>query len=349
MNIIEIVESKGWKAFMAKLYGWGASVVIIGALFKIQHWPGAALMLTAGLSTEAVIFFFSAFEPLHEEIDWTLVYPELAGMSSEEDMEIEQRHSDPAKRGVAHQAGGGGGGGSTYALEKFDELLEKAEIGPEIFDKLGQGLNNLSNSAEKLTDVASASVASQEFVSKINSATESFNDIVEANKKTSSSINESGSQLSESYSNTANLINQSGNEFASAISKSGQEVTETLANSSKDIVAAYQQILQSVNQNQTSITESNKSYSEQLESLNKNLSALNAVYELQLQNTNEHMKNSDDVFGNFNQMAGQMKEALEASKQFKDEVSKLGQNLSQLNSVYGNMLSAMNINTNTAS
>jgi gliding motility-associated protein GldL len=56
---------------MAKLYGLGASVVIVGALFKIMHWPGAGIMLTAGLLTEAVIFFFSAFEPLHEELDWT--------------------------------------------------------------------------------------------------------------------------------------------------------------------------------------------------------------------------------------------------------------------------------------
>jgi gliding motility-associated protein GldL len=55
---------------MAKLYGWGASVVIIGALFKIQHYQFAGLLLAIGLCTEAVIFFFSAFEPLKEEPDW---------------------------------------------------------------------------------------------------------------------------------------------------------------------------------------------------------------------------------------------------------------------------------------
>ena len=81
MGITEIVQSSGWKSFTAKLYGFGASIVIIGALFKIQHWPGAGVALTAGLTIEAIIFFFSAFEPLHEELDWTLVYPELAGMS----------------------------------------------------------------------------------------------------------------------------------------------------------------------------------------------------------------------------------------------------------------------------
>ena len=63
---------------MAKLYGWGAAIVIIGALFKIQHWEGASLMLILGLGTEAFIFFMSAFEKPHEEPDWSLVYPQLA-------------------------------------------------------------------------------------------------------------------------------------------------------------------------------------------------------------------------------------------------------------------------------
>ena len=60
MGLNELVTSKGYVNFMTKLYGWGASVVIIGALFKIMHWPGAGIVLTAGMVTEALIFFFSA-------------------------------------------------------------------------------------------------------------------------------------------------------------------------------------------------------------------------------------------------------------------------------------------------
>ena len=63
---------------MPKVYGIGAAVVIVGALFKIQHWDGASEMLIVGLGTEAVIFFLSAFEPKHPEADWSKVYPELA-------------------------------------------------------------------------------------------------------------------------------------------------------------------------------------------------------------------------------------------------------------------------------
>jgi len=124
MSLAEIVESSGWKNFIAKLYGLGASVVIVGALFKIQHWPLAGLMLTVGLLVEALIFFFSAFEPLHEELDWTLVYPELAGIS--EDEEESYSHSKGG-RGRSGGNGGYGGGAGAVALAKFDEMLENAE------------------------------------------------------------------------------------------------------------------------------------------------------------------------------------------------------------------------------
>src|SRR3954466_5495966 len=93
---------KKWKSFMAKLYGFGAAVVIIGAMFKIMHWPGAGPMLVVGLSVEAIIFFFSAFEPPHEEIDWSLVYPELAGMHGEEGEKKheEEDHIEEADKGT---------------------------------------------------------------------------------------------------------------------------------------------------------------------------------------------------------------------------------------------------------
>jgi gliding motility-associated protein GldL len=66
ISLSELTESKGYKNLMKYVYGWGASVVLIGAMFKIQHFPGASYMLVIGLSVEALIFFMSAFEPLHE-------------------------------------------------------------------------------------------------------------------------------------------------------------------------------------------------------------------------------------------------------------------------------------------
>ena len=67
--MFKFFESKKGKNLMSKLYGWGAAVVILGAMFKILHWDGADLMLTLGLTTEAIIFFISGFEKPHAEIN----------------------------------------------------------------------------------------------------------------------------------------------------------------------------------------------------------------------------------------------------------------------------------------
>src|SRR5882757_10873740 len=95
MGISDLTQGKNFKKFMARLYGWGASVVIVGALFKIQHWPMSGFFLVLGLGTEAVIFFFSAFEPPHEEVDWSLVYPELAGMHEPGQAKDKKKKFDP--------------------------------------------------------------------------------------------------------------------------------------------------------------------------------------------------------------------------------------------------------------
>ncbi|MEZ7942001.1 MAG: gliding motility protein GldL, partial [Flavobacteriales bacterium] len=112
---------------MAKLYGIGAAVVIVGAMFKIQHWPFAGPMLVCGLTVEAIIFFFSAFEPPHEDPDWTLVYPELA--SGEKDT------SNGGKR----------------ITEQLDDMLLEAKIEPSLIQSLGDGMRSLSTQAKDLS------------------------------------------------------------------------------------------------------------------------------------------------------------------------------------------------------
>ena len=303
MKLREIVQSSGWKNFMAKLYGWGASVVIVGALFKIQHYPGAGLMLIIGLSTEAIIFFFSAFEPPHEEPDWSLVYPELAGLTDEDEME-----SFPTGRSK-----GGGYGGNGSALEKFDNLLEQGEITPDLFNKLGQGLNKLSETADKLNDISSAAVATNKYTESMEKAAETVDKHTENYVNSTEELKSSVDNLSESYDKTANLISESGTN--------------------------YQQLAESF----THIQDGSKSYNDNLEILNKNLSALNAVYELQLQTSNEQLKKAEDAYSGLAQMMEDLKASAESSSKYKEEVTKLSDNLSELNTIYGNMLSAMNV------
>ncbi len=290
MNITEIVQSSGWKNFMAKLYGFGASVVIIGALFKIQHWYGASVMISVGLITESIIFFFSAFEPLHEELDWTLVYPELAGMT------------DPDEIETIKEAGKLG----HTTLDRFEDLVQDANIGPETFKKLGESLHKLNVTSSSLSDISEATVATSQYASNMKNAASSVGNLSTAFTQSASSLQDSIGTLTNSYSSLSSTVKN-------------------------DI---------------SSISEGAKNYNSQLENVNKNLSALNAVYELQLRDSNTHLKENQALYGGMNQLLQDLKQSSQETQKYKDEITQLSSNLSSLNTVYGNMLAAMNVVTN---
>jgi len=323
INMSELTQTTIWKKFMAKLYGWGASLVILGALFKLMHWPMASTMLIIGMTTETIIFFFSAFEPIHEDVDWTLVYPELAGISEDEDFTQE--------RSKIKESGRSGGG-----FGKLDEMLQNAEITPELFDKLGKGLKNLNQTTQNLMHVSDAAQATNQFVEHLQTASESVSTMAESYSNSSQQLSGSVNGLINSYKNSADLINESGKNIADQFSQTSQTFIEN-----------YKSIDEKIQANISNITNGNKSYNEKLELINKNLSALNSVYELQLQNTNEQVKNSTVLTGEMNQIMSNLKDSVDETKVYKDEISKLNKNLSALNSVYGNMLSAMNIVNNS--
>jgi gliding motility-associated protein GldL len=136
-------------------YGVGAAIVIVGALFKIMHWKGADAMLILGMGTEAVIFLISAFEPVHEELDWTLVYPELAGMEGDD-------------------RGSKKGANSGSVSQQLDKMLADAKIGPELIEGLGSGLRSLSENVGNMADLSGATVATKEYVENIQKASSSL-------------------------------------------------------------------------------------------------------------------------------------------------------------------------------
>ncbi|MEW6468595.1 MAG: gliding motility protein GldL [Bacteroidota bacterium] len=280
--------SKAWKKFMAKLYGIGAAIVIIGALFKIQHWPMAGLFLIIGLATEAVIFFFSAFEPIHEEIDWSLVYPELAGMHGEGD---EQQAAIEDEKS---------------AVETLDKMLEEAKIGPELINSLGSGLQNLSDTTSKLSNISDASVATNEFVDNMKTAAKTVGGLASTYNQATDSVNESANELTGAYAKAAKAL-------------------ESISNSNTE---SFQQA---------------QAYGDQLQKVSKNLAALNASYELQLQGANENLKTASQFYDNINRMMETLNASVSDAQRYKEEISQLSNNLAALNTVYGNMLTAMNV------
>jgi len=281
MKIREFVQQRWWRNFMGYLYSWGASVVMVGALMKLEHFPLASYFLIAGLGTEAVIFFFAAFEPLPEEWAWDRVYPELAEKKSK----LEKKVVRPSLAGSPTQL--------------FDEMLTKAEITPELFNKLGAGMQKLAENSSKMSEISQAHIETQHFTTSIKKASDNLNSFGDAYKNSTEELNRSAAVLTQSYAKTAEQI--------------------------------------------STLSTSNRGYTEQLEKMNKNLGALNSVYELQLRGENDHMKNSKAVYEGLDAMMENLQASVQNTKQYRDEVEKLGKKLSALNKVYGNMLTAMNV------
>lgn len=301
MGLAQMTQSHAWKNFMAKLYGLGASVVIVGALFKIMHWPFAGPMLIAGLGTEAIIFFFSAFEPLHEELDWTLVYPQLSGLDEGDELEI--------------TGSTGGTVSSGDALMKFDQMLDKAG-GANLFDKLGNGIENLNLRVNEMANISSAAIATNEFTENV--------------KKASGSVNELSNAYKESidgYKQSAEALTYSAESLSDAYNKNAQAVAEK----GGGFIAAYERLTDSMEVDFSALKTGNAEYSKHVGSLNKNLEALNAIFELQLKEADLD-KMMEDLTG-----------SVEHSRKYHAEIKKLGQRLESLNNIYGNMLAAMNV------
>lgn len=163
---LSLTERPQYRKVIGYLYGWGASLVIIGALFKINHYPGANLMLILGMGTEAVIFFLSAFDKQHPEYDWDRVYPVLKNDSDGLPLY-------PEGEAPAPYAGSGSNTANQNILsEKLEEMLEKANITPAVFEKLSSGLEKLSQTANNLNNLTSMVGVNQNYSAELSKMTE---------------------------------------------------------------------------------------------------------------------------------------------------------------------------------
>ena len=212
-SISKITEAKWYKVMMPKLYGWGASLVIIGALFKIQNWPFAGLFLTIGLTTEAVIFFFSAFEKQYEDYDWSLVYPELAHME------------DPSAKKPAQQ---------------LDEALQRAKIDNELIESLNEGLRSFGDATTKLNETIAAAAS-------IND----YNDQIQEGVKNMNALNSLYELQLQASNQQMEATNQFLNNLQSSVedSKRFQEQVNSLAENLETLNKVYAKMLDAMNPN----------------------------------------------------------------------------------------------------
>lgn len=245
---------------MGLIYGWGGAIVIVGALFKIMHWKGASIMLIAGLGIEAAIFAISAFEPPHMDLDWTLAYPELAGMDDD--------HGHGALKGSA--------------TEQLDTMLDDAKIGPELIESLGEGLRSLSTNANKLSEISDASVATSEYTESLKNASGKVGELADDYAKASESL----------------------------------AVLNEAANSGADTGAEMQKMASTLEQ-------------------------LNASYAAQLNGSQQQAETMQAMYSGITELMTNLTDSVEDTKRYKENISELSTNLSALNNVYGNMLTAM--------
>lgn len=305
---------------MGYVYGWGAALVLIGALFKLQHWNHSGIMLTIGLLTEAFIFFLSAFEPPLEQPDWTKVYPEL----QDDYVLLESEETKQAMSG------------------NLESMLQGTSITPELLSKVGKSLTDLSNTASGISDISSATLATDVYVRNLNTASESMNAFSEMNNKANSTIHNSIGELVNSYSATAQKISEAGDGMLSKLSDSSIRFTKQIDESGNKLAESYQKLSASIEKGFKDVETSSSSYGENLHKLNKNIESLNSTYEKQLKGTNDQIQASAKFFEDLNQMNLIIASSAQEMQKYKENAEKLNSHLDALNSIYGNMLGAMN-------
>lgn len=247
---------------MAKLYGFGAAVVIVGAMFKIMHWPGASAMLVVGLSTEAVIFVFSAFEPIHEDPNWELVYPELALGHSEE--------LDHEALPVANKNKGGSG-----ITGELDKMLEEAKIDSALLERLGEGMKSLGENAAQLKGVTSAAAATDSYVNSLQAASDKVTSLSEAYERASVSISgmtsaqKEGESFGEQMQKVSKNLSALNNVYELQLKGSSAHLEAT---------EKFQGQVTKLMSDLSASAEDTRLYKENMAALSKNLSDLNNVY-----------------------------------------------------------------------
>lgn len=268
------------KLWVGRVYSVGAAIVIVGALFKIMHFPGAGVMLCVGMGTEALLFMIGCLDKPHEVYHWDKVFPQF--------------------RKNAEQSEG--------ALNNMPAMSATPQVlSDEDAKKLSDGVQSVAKTAEKLASLADV-VGS-----------------VDALKKSM----DTASVETDKFIQSQSLLNTSSEKLASSYNGISDDMEKVVAQT--------------------------KDYLTRVEVVNKNLEAINGVYELQLNelrcqlevvsSQNEGMKNMTSSIDNVNSNVNQLKTLLDSilieEQNFNKGVQDLNTKVSNLNSIYGNMLNAL--------
>lgn len=276
-SITLFFETKAGKYIKNLIIGVGAGVVLVGALFKIRHLPGADMMLTVGMLVEAFIFCLLGLLPPHKDYYWERYYPGLD----------ENPHVEAYKKGVKFKPpttalGEGGSGGGSSSTASLDKMLDEANINPANLKRLNENFQRFGNTVDQMKDITDVTAATGAY--------------------------------SQSAREAAEALGQMKDTFV------GASATMNSFNSAADSTAQFHQ---------------------QVQVLSKNLGSLNQIYEVELQDANNHLKAMNKFYSNLVNASDAMASSATDAVEAKEQIATLSKNLTQLNSIYGNMLSAM--------
>lgn len=262
-QIQRLTQTKTFKSAMTKLYGFGASVVVLGALFKLEHWNGADYMLTAGLVTEAIIFFFYAFESQEDEHP-PMVYPDMIIKGDDALEEVIPRR-------VNSKLADDGNG--SIALAKFDEMLMNGDITPDLLLRFGDGLRKLGDTAEHMNTMGDVFAASTKYMKTIEIADESLEKLAKAYESSILRVTSKTVFKYQSIASSLTTIEEEARKYQSEL--------ESLNKNLSTLNSIYQVQVQGAENYLKDMAESaseTKKYKEQMKELNNSLSTLNKNY-----------------------------------------------------------------------
>lgn len=335
-------ESYSGKKVVNMVYCIGAAVVIVGALFKIQHWAGASILLTAGMCTEAILFTIGCFDKPHTEFKWSNVFPQLIGEGADPE-ELAELADKPRPTLL------GMGGENNVAATTTPEAT-KANV-PALTDKefeaLKGSISDLANTASQLSEIGKIADKTNKLGEKIDAAgvaADKFIGSQEGISNASAAFAKNLETTGASVATAAATLVKGVDDSAVTLNKSMAAVADAIGKNNADLNNAYASVVSQMQ----NVANGSKTFEQQVNTVNQKLTALNSVYELQINALQAQVNAFNTQTSQINAVAQSVQkvqtattQAAKNSEEYQAATEQLTKQVADLNKIYGNMLTAL--------
>lgn len=297
-------ESYSGKHTINIVYSAGASVVIVGALFKIMHWPGAGIVLTAGMCTEAFLFLIGVLEKPHEEFHWANVFPQLLEYGApEERLAKAESQARPTLLGAGAEAG------SAKEEKKNVPALTDKDM-----DALKESINGLAKTASQLSELGKIAEQTNALSEKMAAAGNAAGEFAASASK----LGAKSSEMDERFS--AVIKDMDG------------------------VVAGTKECTKSVSVMEQKLSALNSVYELQLNAVQAHADAVKGqtdAFKAQTERVNAVSAKVSEMEKDMEKMQAVAAETIKSQEMYEASAKKLADQVADLNKIYGNMLTAL--------